>query len=302
MVKTGNAAVEHATLRGEHERLNARLAAPGVRGHLSVADRHGMGLLVHADFDAAEGEYAPSPYLMINLCTAHVGRILRAGDGPRLQGLLRPGTVALALPGTAAAGYWDRTQMLGIAVALDALDAAGAEPPGVDALHAAASQLHHDPLLAAVMTALWRDAETHAASSAFFEQGVQVLLRRLAAVRARPAAAARVRPLAGRRLQQVLDLMESRLEDDVRIPELAQVAGQDVRTFTRAFALATGLAPYAYFTRRRMERARQLLRDPAMAVTAVAMRLGYANPSKFAAAFRRVHGVAPGAWRRLHED
>lgn len=285
-------------LQREHQDMNARMAALGAQARLSVADRHGVGMLAFADFSSHEGEYAPSSCLMINLCTARGGRILRQGDGPRLEGVLRPGTVAVALPGTAAHGRWCSTQMLGIAVAPDTLQAAGIGPGGMDALHGAASQLLDDPVLAAVMTALWRDAETHAASGAFFEQGVHVLLRRLASFRTRPAGRARVRPLSGPGLEQVLELIESRLEEDVRIVELAEASGRDVSTFSRAFAAATGVTPYAYFTARRMERARMLLARPGAEVTAVALRLGYANPSKFAAAFRRAHGLSPSAWRR----
>lgn len=57
------------------------------------------------------------------------------------------------------------------------------------------------------------------------------------------------------------------------------------------------MTPYAYLTWRRMEAAKQML-QAGQPVTGIALAVGYANPGKFAAAFRRVVGQAPSAWRR----
>ncbi|MNW00509.1 Virulence regulon transcriptional activator VirF [compost metagenome] len=57
------------------------------------------------------------------------------------------------------------------------------------------------------------------------------------------------------------------------------------------------MPPYAYLTQRRMHWAQQALQG-GLSVTEVAMACGYANPSKFSAAFRRVVGVSPSTWSR----
>jgi AraC family transcriptional regulator len=281
----------------EHARFNSRMSKLGVKPSISIADGYGMGFLAHATFDAGEGDYVPSPFLMLTLCTAHTGRMQRSGEGPPLEGILLPGRVAIALPNTSATGYWSKTQLLGIAVNPDVLAGTGNVITSDDLLPAA-SQLHDDPLLTSVMTALWRDAEMHGLSGAFFEQGIHVLLRRLTEFRTRQGKQSPVHPLKGARLQQVQDFMESRLGDDLRVTELAAMTGQDVRTFTRAFFAATGLAPYAYFTLRRMELAKRLLRDQQLPITDIALSAGYTNPSKFAAAFKRVCGMSPSTWRQ----
>lgn len=289
--------MKHDALQ-EHARFNSRLSKLGVSPNISIAAPNGIGLLAHAKFEASEGEYAPAPCLMLTLCTAHTGRMKRVGNGPPLEGVIRPGTVAIALPNTAATGYWSKTQMLGIAVNLDALTTNDNMITTEDLLPAAA-QLHNDALLTSVMTALWRDAEVHGLSGAFFEQGINVLLRRLSQFRTKAGRQSAVHPLKGARLQQVLDFMESRLGEDVRVSELAALTGQDSRTFTRAFFATTGLAPYAYFTLRRMELAKQLLLDKRLSITEIAFCVGYTNPSKFAAAFKRTCGMSPSAWRQL---
>ena len=55
--------------------------------------------------------------------------------------------------------------------------------------------------------------------------------------------------------------MEERIDTNVQLLELAQLAGQDKSSFSKSFNDAIGYAPYEYFTLQRMERAKQLLRS-----------------------------------------
>ena len=48
----------------------------------------------------------------------------------------------------------------------------------------------------------------------------------------------------------------------------------------------------------RIERARELLADPKLSVTDIALAVGYETPSAFAATFRKVAGVTPSQFRR----
>ena len=280
--------------------FNNRMSDLGITPSLSVSDKKGACLLAHADFMAFEGDFSvkPSPFLMLNLCTGHIGRMKREGEGPTLEGVLRPGTVAMALPETIASGYWPKTQMLGIAIKLDTFSSDNGGSINIENLIPAASQLHNDPLLTAVMTALWRNAEIHGLSGAFFEQGIYTLLNRLKGYEPKSLQQTIVYPLNGRRLQRTLDFMESRLGSDIRVSELADLVGQDVRSFSRSFQASTGFSPYAYFTSRRMEYAKQLLVETPTMITDIALQVGYANPSKFSAAFRRIVGVTPNTWRK----
>jgi AraC family transcriptional regulator len=47
----------------------------------------------------------------------------------------------------------------------------------------------------------------------------------------------------------------------------------------------------------RMEEAKRLLKEGREMIPTIAARCGYENPSHFAAAFRRVVGVAPASYR-----
>lgn len=280
----------------ERTGFERRISEVGATPNLSLANASGSVLLAHSGFAPFEGTQGSSPYLMLSLCTGHTGRIATRNDMRRLEGSFRPGTYGLALPNLKSEGLWPGVHMLGIAV--DPAHLGWIDAKAMDGALAAASQtLQRDPLVVAVMTALWRDAELHGLSSLFFDQGLDLILRHLSELDTAKPSARQVRPLSKHQLARAIDLIESRLQSDLRVEELAAALHLDVRSLTRAFRSATGLAPYAYFTRARMELAQRLLMQ-GLPVVDVALSTGYANPSKFAAAFRKVVGCSPSDWRR----
>ncbi|MFL5618097.1 MAG: GlxA family transcriptional regulator [Gemmatimonadaceae bacterium] len=66
-------------------------------------------------------------------------------------------------------------------------------------------------------------------------------------------------------------------ESTERLGQLARMAGMSERTLTRAFRLATGISVGAYRERLRLERARDLMRNPTMTIDAIASACGYAD-------------------------
>ncbi len=52
-----------------------------------------------------------------------------------------------------------------------------------------------------------------------------------------------------------------------------------------------------YLTQWRMQVASRLLRDTRAKVIEIALGVGYESEAAFSRAFRRVVGIAPGAWR-----
>ncbi|WP_017538626.1 AraC family transcriptional regulator [Nocardiopsis halophila] len=79
---------------------------------------------------------------------------------------------------------------------------------------------------------------------------------------------------------------------------LAARGGTSRSTFAKRFTDVVGEGPMAYLTGWRMTLAADLLRRPEMTVAAVARRVGYADAFGFSAAFKRVQGVSPTAYRR----
>jgi len=65
----------------------------------------------------------------------------------------------------------------------------------------------------------------------------------------------------------------------------------------RAFRDAYGETPGRYVSRRRVERAKDLLRSANLTVTEVCLQVGFASLGSFSARFREVVGVSPSDYR-----
>jgi transcriptional regulator GlxA family with amidase domain len=85
---------------------------------------------------------------------------------------------------------------------------------------------------------------------------------------------------------------------DVSLASMAAAAGLERRTFLRRFANATGMTPIEYCRAVRTARARELLEFGNTPQKEIAQSLGYEDVASFARAFRKVTGLAPGAYRK----
>jgi AraC-like DNA-binding protein len=97
------------------------------------------------------------------------------------------------------------------------------------------------------------------------------------------------------RLERVRKCLIEHLATPPSLAELAGVAGFNETLLKNRFRALFGAPVFAYLRQVRMEEARRLLLERHLNVTEVAQRVGYANPSKFAAAFRRQFGMSPSA-------
>jgi AraC-like DNA-binding protein len=95
------------------------------------------------------------------------------------------------------------------------------------------------------------------------------------------------------RLERARARLVANLETPPTLAELARTAGVNESKLKIGFRALFGTSVFAYLRRVRMEEAQRLLRERRLNVTEVAQLVGYANPSKFAAAFRRQFGTSP---------
>ncbi|WP_259107517.1 AraC family transcriptional regulator [Pseudomonas sp. JUb42] len=96
----------------------------------------------------------------------------------------------------------------------------------------------------------------------------------------------------------VLRAIHGAPEKPLRLTEMAQIACMSRSAFAALFKARTGQAPVEYATRWRMRVAASRLRNSLDSVASVAASLGYLSDAAFGVAFRRVHGIAPGQYRR----
>jgi AraC family transcriptional regulator len=102
--------------------------------------------------------------------------------------------------------------------------------------------------------------------------------------------------------KRVMEFIEQHLAEEISLTALAAVAELSVYHFARAFTQSFGVPPHRYHMARRMDRARRLLRTPALSVTQIGIQVGFRESSSFTKAFRRVTGLTPTEYRRHRQD
>lgn len=106
------------------------------------------------------------------------------------------------------------------------------------------------------------------------------------------------------RIDAVTEALLADPADHRSLEEWARTLGVSDRTITRAFRQTTGLSFAQWRQLLRVHRALALLSE-GFDVMTVSEALGYAQPSSFIAAFRRVMGTTPGHVRnsvsRVHD-
>jgi transcriptional regulator GlxA family with amidase domain len=104
-------------------------------------------------------------------------------------------------------------------------------------------------------------------------------------------------PLLLRRLLRAKDRMDAFSDQDWPIRRLAAISGVSEAHFARSFRQAFGMPPHRYLLSRRIERAKALLRDTDLAITAIALDVGWNSLGTFGRTFLDVTGESPSAYR-----
>ena len=85
---------------------------------------------------------------------------------------------------------------------------------------------------------------------------------------------------------------------DLSLQTLANESGYSRVHFIRMFRAATGYSPHNYLLNLRLERARELLRNPSLSLIDIALDCGFSSHSHMSRFFHKFVGVTPTAYRR----
>ncbi|WP_211748948.1 AraC family transcriptional regulator [Paenibacillus sp. Marseille-Q4541] len=103
-------------------------------------------------------------------------------------------------------------------------------------------------------------------------------------------------------LQKAIAYMESHLDEEIRIEDVAKVANTSVYHFQRLFMFLTDTSVAEYIRRRRLTLAAQELCTSSVKIVDLALRYGYETPEAFAKAFRKQHGITPSEARKVNSN
>jgi AraC family transcriptional regulator len=95
------------------------------------------------------------------------------------------------------------------------------------------------------------------------------------------------------KLQKVREFILNHLAEDLLISAIANEIGMSKYHFARLFKQSTGISPYQYVIKCRIERAKILLSQEKLRISDVASIVGFSDQSQFTRHFKRLLGVTP---------
>src|SRR5262245_14908328 len=98
-------------------------------------------------------------------------------------------------------------------------------------------------------------------------------------------------------LRRVIERMRC-FSSDLSLQALANESGYSRVHFVRMFRAATGSSPHNYLLNLKLERARDLLKNPSMSLIDIALDSGFSSHSHMRRLFHQFVGVTPSAYRR----
>ena len=108
--------------------------------------------------------------------------------------------------------------------------------------------------------------------------------------------------LAPWQYRRITELMAANLDGDVSLTQLAAASRLSASYFTRAFRRSTGVPSHHWLMQRRIDKAKDLLRNSGQSLNEIALACGFADQSHFTTVFTRMVGASPGAWRRARQN
>jgi AraC family transcriptional regulator len=174
-----------------------------------------------------------------------------------------------------------------------------------------------DPIIQQLALALKLEIQTGCMSGRLYGELLgSALAARLAANYAvsKPAIRCKANGLSQSQLERVIDYMQANLAEDLSILDLAKLASMSESHFSRSFKQSMGIAPYQYLMQQRVERAKQLLDKPSLAlatpllsrkppgtgiaISTIALDCGFANQTHLTKVFRQMTGMTPKAYQK----
>jgi AraC family transcriptional regulator len=244
------------------------------------------------------------PFIIYHI--THPTEVMRKIEGARREkGLLGPRNICVTPPG--AATEWEHhgnPEILQVYLRRSLYEAAVGELYGCDA--AAAEIVPRfgivDPLLEQLSIALAEALRSGAVRDGLYidtiAQMMAVYLARTHSVQSRPGVLPPMPVVSHQRMRQLLEFIEANLDQPLTLDAMAAHVGISPLYLARAFKAAIGQSPHQYVLARRIERAKELLRNTEMPIIDVALSVGFSSQSHLSHWMIRQTGITPAVYRR----
>jgi AraC family transcriptional regulator len=103
--------------------------------------------------------------------------------------------------------------------------------------------------------------------------------------------------IGDRRVRRALEFIHAHIDAEMDVCAIAQAAETSPFHLSRSFRNAMGCSIWQYVSRRRVQLAAGLMKDPALTLAEVASMSGFESYSTFATSFKASRGVSPARFR-----
>ena len=242
-------------------------------------------------------------FLLVSYCTGTTP-MRRRFDGRWSRAVCGPGVTSLLTRSQASHWHWtEDVNVRHIYLTADFVSNVAREVVGRDIHEVRLADIlrTHDPVISVAADTIAAEASQVALGGPLYvdsvaRQLVIHLLRRYANVRVKPDT--QHGELTAIQQRNILDFIEANLEHNIGLEQLAAQLGMGPCAFSKTFRKTLGVAPYAFVTARRVERARELLARSSKPIKQIAACCGFSDQAHLTRFFKKQYGVPPASFRR----
>ena len=99
------------------------------------------------------------------------------------------------------------------------------------------------------------------------------------------------------KLRQAINYINDNLDQKIKLDDVAKLIDISQYYFCHLFKESTGIAPYQYVIKQRIEKARELTKQSKLPLAEIAFECGFSSQSQMTQHFRRSVGVTPKVYR-----
>ena len=93
------------------------------------------------------------------------------------------------------------------------------------------------------------------------------------------------------------DYIDENFHKDISLDEVSRVVDISPYYFSKLFKQEEGVNFIEYLTKKRMQNARQLLKNPSFSIKEICVMSGYSDPNYFSRIFKKYEGITPSEYR-----
>jgi AraC family transcriptional regulator len=254
---------------------------------------------------AESATWQPQHRLFVTLAGGTRATEAQAEGERRYVGADTPGAVSFIPAGRKRRGWYrgDAFEVANIALPPETIARVAGPQAQLERLEFVPATNRRDPYIHSLVLALRDEMENGGvAGRLFVETAVAALslhlVRRYSSLTPRPAS---LPALPADKLRMLLDYIEDHLSQDVSLASLAQRVEMSADSLARRFKQAMGMPPHRHVMIRRLERAKDLLRESELSLAEIAYVVGFSSQSHFTTVFRQHTGVTPRIFKQSEQ-